>query len=472
MDNLRILSEVPLSVWSTREHATSLLLSPDKSSPNMPAWGRSTHRGSSLRAMGSAALVCLTPLFVAAWYISLTSFGGSLFAFLCAIRTDGFVPVFKEHYPHFTLQATLAYVCWLILQATLYLYLPGKTNTGQRTPAGHLLSYRTNGVAAWIVTRATYMSLCYLGILDPAFIPRNWGGLVAAMNLAGLFLAAFSNAKAHIMPSHPNDRKFSGSAFYDFYMGVELNPRIGRNFDFKLFVNGRPGIIAWTLIDVSNMAYQYQIYETVSPSIILVTTLHAIYVLDFFIHEAWYLRTIDIAHDHFGFYLAWGSLVWLPTMYTVQSQYLGLYPTAPSAIYLTACFAIGLGGYTLFRLANNQKGQVRRSKGHCLVWGKPAAYIKAPYWTTDGVKHESILVCSGWWGWSRHANYVGDLLLSTAMCALVGTSDIMVWFYAIFMLILLVHRCLRDEERCRMKYGRTWEEYCKRVPWRLVPGIW
>jgi len=28
------------------------------------------------------------------------------------------------------------------------------------------------------------------------------------------------------------------------YMGIELNPRFGEYFDFKLFTNGRPGIIA------------------------------------------------------------------------------------------------------------------------------------------------------------------------------------------------------------------------------------
>jgi 7-dehydrocholesterol reductase len=39
-----------------------------------------------------------------------------------------------------------------------------------------------------------------------------------------------------------------GSILYDLYMGVELNPRFGRYFDFKLFTNGRPGIIAWTLM--------------------------------------------------------------------------------------------------------------------------------------------------------------------------------------------------------------------------------
>lgn len=43
-----------------------------------------------------------------------------------------------------------------------------------------------------------------------------------------------------------------------------------------------------------------------------------IYVLDFFWNEAWYLKTIDICHDHFGWYLGWGDCVWLPYLYTLQ----------------------------------------------------------------------------------------------------------------------------------------------------------
>jgi hypothetical protein len=34
-------------------------------------------------------------------------------------------------------------------------------------------------------------------------------------------------------------------------MGIEFNPRFGKHWDFKLFHNGRPGIIAWTLMYVS-----------------------------------------------------------------------------------------------------------------------------------------------------------------------------------------------------------------------------
>lgn len=44
----------------------------------------------------------------------------------------------------------------------------------------------------------------------------------------------------------------------------------------------------------------------------------AIYVLDFFWNETWYLKTIDICHDHFGWYLGWGDCVWLPYLYTLQ----------------------------------------------------------------------------------------------------------------------------------------------------------
>lgn len=40
----------------------------------------------------------------------------------------------------------------------------------------------------------------------------------------------------------------SASWLYDFYMGIELNPRLGDNFDLKLFTNGRPGMIIWTLV--------------------------------------------------------------------------------------------------------------------------------------------------------------------------------------------------------------------------------
>lgn len=56
-------------------------------------------------------------------------------------------------------------------------------------------------------------------------------------------------------------------------MGIEFNPRIGKWFDFKLFFNGRPGIVAWTLINLSYMAKQQELYGHITNSMILVNVL-------------------------------------------------------------------------------------------------------------------------------------------------------------------------------------------------------
>ena len=45
------------------------------------------------------------------------------------------------------------------------------------------------------------------------------------------------------------------------------------------------------------------------------------------------------------------------------------------------------------------------------------------------------------------------------------------YFYAIYFLILLIHRAIRDDHFCREKYGHDWQEYKKKVPAVFVPGI-
>ncbi|KAF2090121.1 ERG4/ERG24 ergosterol biosynthesis protein [Saccharata proteae CBS 121410] len=404
-------------------------------------------------------------------WIALEYFGGSLFKTFNALESHGFSLFCERYAPRPNGRTTLFYVSWILFQAVLYTLLPGRS-TGQLTHGGNLLEYRTNGFRAWQLTIATFFIATVSGVIDPAAIARHWEGLVVAFNVYGYVLSAVAYLKAHYAPSYSEDRSFSGSALYDFLMGIEFNPRFGKDWDWKLFHNGRPGIIGWTLIDLSYTAWQYQMHGYVSNSIIVVDILHALYVVDFFINESWYLRTIDICHDHFGFYLAWGSAAWLPTMYTLQVQYLARNPVnlTPLAAILALC--MGVGGYTLFRSVNYQKDLVRRTKGDCAIWGKKARIMRCQFMTTDGRKHETLLLLSGWWGISRHCNYVGDLLLSYAMCSTCGLSNLLPWTYAIFMTIILVHRCFRDEQRCSAKYGDQWDQYCRLVRWRLVPGVW
>lgn len=52
-----------------------------------------------------------------------------------------------------------------------------------------------------------------------------------------------------------------------------------------------------------------------------------------------------------------------------------------------------------------------------------------------------------------------------------GFSNPFPFFYPVYLTILLVHREFRDEANSRRKYGASWDEYCRRVPYRILPKI-
>lgn len=80
----------------------------------------------------------------------------------------------------------------------------------------------------------------------------------------------------------------AGSWYYDYFVGIELNPRLGKNFDFKFWSISRPSMIAWTMVGWSCAAQQHKIHGYVSNSMILVNLFALIYCVDFFINEDWY----------------------------------------------------------------------------------------------------------------------------------------------------------------------------------------
>jgi len=206
---------------------------------------------------------------------------------------------------------------------------------------------------------------------------------------------------------------------------------------------------------------------------VLVNVLQAVYVLDLFWREDWYVRTIDIQHDRFGFYLAWGSVAWLPFMYTLPAAYLATHPVELSPVAVAAILALGLAGYTIFLSANRQRDRFRRAgtSGY-RIGGQDASFVPARYVSEDGRVHDTRLLTSGWWGVSRHPNYIGDVMMASAFSLPCGFAHVLPYFYALYLPALLVHRARRDEARCRAKYGSAWDAYRTAVPARIVPGVW
>lgn len=101
------------------------------------------------------------------------------------------------------------------------------------------------------------------------------------------------------------------------------------------------------------------------------------------------------------------------------------------------------------------------------ITSKCFVYIELKYLQT---KAGSKLITSGWWGASRHINYLGDWLMALSWCLPCGFATPIPYFYPIYFGFLLIHRERRDDHKCRMKYGEDWEKYCKIVKYRIIPG--
>lgn len=86
--------------------------------------------------------------------------------------------------------------------------------------------------------------------------------------------------------------------------------------------------------------------------------------------------------------------------------------------------------------------------------------------TTKGKK----LLCSGFWGIVRHPNYLGDILINISFIPFVLGVPPVLNQYAI--VLLLLHRSVRDHTRCKQKYGAAWERYCHKVKYVLVPKVY
>lgn len=396
----------------------------------------------------------LPPLTFYLW-ISVTDFRGALT--LPAFAHEWTALVARVPAP--TLTAIALYAGWFLLQALLQLYAPGKLREGLPLADGTRLRYKMNGWFSFWFTMIAALGVAAAGWFPSTILCDQFGPLLTTVNL---FAFAFSFLLYRIGKASRVPERTAGNRLYDFLIGTALNPRI-RSFDLKLFCESRPGLILWVLIDLSLAAKQYQLHGAVTTPMILVNAFQFLYVADYFFHEEAVLSTWDIRHENFGWMLAWGDLVWVPFTYTLQAYYLVDHTHELSVWAAIGIVALNLLGYWIFRSANIQKHRFR-SNPEKLVWRRKPEFIQ----TSRGTP----LLISGWWGISRHMNYFGDLMMALAWCLPAGFEHPLPYFYFVYFAILLIHRERRDHAMCMEKYGKDWMDYCARVRWRIVPGLY
>ncbi|MEY9706396.1 DUF1295 domain-containing protein [Bradyrhizobium diazoefficiens] len=364
-----------------------------------------------------------------------------------------------DRLPPPTWQAVLIIAGWLAFQGLLQLVAPGRQARGARLPDGTSLTYRLNAWSAWWITWAAVTVGIALGWFRSTDLADQFGALLTTANLFAFFisLALYFGRRAIAAPHESTE-----GGLRDFWFGVALNPRIG-TFDLKFFCEGRPGLFAWVLMDFSLAAKQYDLHGVLTQPMILVCAFQFWYVADYCFHEELILSTWDIRHEKFGWMLCWGDLVWVPFTYTVQAYYLVGHTHDLPWWGAAAIVLLNVVGYIVFRGANLQKHRFRDDSTQP-VWRRPADYIR----TTRG----SLLLASGWWGLARHINYFGDLLMGLAWCLPCLFGSPLPYSHLVFLTILLIQRERRDNARCADRYGEDWDSYCRKVPYRIVPGLY
>ena len=295
-----------------------------------------------------------------------------------------------------------------------------------------------------------------------------------------------------------------------FFNGKEFNPRwkisVGMGGDTKskfLDVKMLLYLIGAIVLELNILGavcyeqalrHQHGNSDSNSNAILLYAGLFTWFVLDYLWYEEVHLYTYDLFAEKVGFKLSWGCLCFYPFFYAI-----GVLPfvmmdssfyhnhnndnhdlSIPTMLFIGCIYILGS---TLTRGANMQKFQFRcqpRQSSLSLFGGMLV------------VQQESLpssngrLLCSGFWGLSRHVNYLGEILQAVALALPAwlylpmvdeGTTGQFVrwlpWLYPLYYVALFLPRQIDDEELMRQKYGDdVMNEYIQLVPYRMVPGLY
>jgi delta14-sterol reductase len=344
------------------------------------------------------------------------------------------------------------------LVLVLHLVTPARWVDGYvRDPvSGKPLRYRLNGLRVFFTVVALYVAACKLGWLPwDIFWTYRWP-ITAGAFFIGL---AFTFAIVLRAPRR-------GPFLADFYFGRSENPQWGNGrVDAKMFLY-LVGAIMLELNVLSFAAHHLLVHrDDPSPGVLLYSAMFSFFVAEYLNFEEVHLYTYDFFAERVGFKLGWGCLVFYPFFYCI-----GLWtvaerpnPHTPPAL-LIVYGLLFVSGWALSRGANLQKF-LFKTRPQAKLFG-----VFAPETVSADGKQ---LLCSGFWRLSRHINYLGEILMASGLALALGYPAVLgPWLYPLYYVALLVPRQHADDQRCAAKYGALWEQYCERVPYRIIPWLY
>lgn len=356
-----------------------------------------------------------------------------------------------------------------VFELALMRLVPGKEFRATVTPSGHVPVYKANGVQCYLITTAALTLGGIFKIIRPAVVYDMMGELLSAMNVFALVLVLILAFKGIYFPSTA-DSGSNKDIIVDYFWGTELYPRI-LGFDVKQFTNCRFGMMFWQVGIICYAFKQFEDRGYIASSLFASLCIQTVYVAKFFWWETGYFCTMDIQHDRAGYYLCWGCLNWVPSIYTFHTYWMVKHPVHLSVPVFAAIVIAGVFSIWVNYDCDRQRQEFRASNGKMKVWGHDPEYIVATYKTADGEERNSLLLTDGWWRLARHFHYIPELSASFFWCCPAMFTHVLPFFYFFYLSILLLDRAWRDDARCAEKYTRDWDRYCSIVQYKIIPGV-
>ncbi|XDV33320.1 hypothetical protein PO909_003758 [Leuciscus waleckii] len=349
-----------------------------------------------------------------------------------------------------------------VLQGALYHLPVGQVTEGKMGCNGKRLKYKLNGLYVFLLSAALLSALWFCGVLRAGALTDRIFSLVSAGMAVSLLLSLAlymrpisTHASAQVHYHNTAD------PLLRFILGQNMDPRLGI-IDVKHFLMVRIGFIGWAMMDLNYLLTAIEMKTSLSLSLLLVVVFHLIYILDFLIDEGSVLTTKEFTEEPIGFIMILGEFIWIPFFSSLPVYFLLQRPN--QIHFLSAvpiCLLFGVG-FLIYYLSNEQKDGFRRNPDDPAYAGLHT--IRSP----SGRR----LLVSGWFGWVRHPNYLGDIMMMFAWCLPCGFSSIVPYLPALQCFHLLRQRANEIEDSCLKKHGDAWREYCRRVPYKLVPYVY
>ncbi|KAI0774786.1 ERG4/ERG24 ergosterol biosynthesis protein [Trametes elegans] len=395
---------------------------------------------------------------------------------------ENIVPFLRELWGHiregasptwYTFKVFTIYVAY---QLFLGWVVPGIWQEGLPVPSlGYrTLMYKCNALGCIYITMATAAVLHLTNTWRLTELIDNYGHFMTVAMIFGwgvsLWIYVYTLAKG-------NQIRMSGNHIYDFFMGACLNPRLGP-VDLKMWLEVR---IPWAIVfytAVSGACKQYEQYGYVTPNMAMMCLATWLYLNACGKGEECIPQTWDMFHEKWGFLVIFWNFAGVPFSYAYSVVYMATHDpekyrfSTPTYI---ALYTTLLCAYYVFDTSMSQKSRFKMQMQGVMTYRK--AFPQLPWGTVKDPKyiqtaHGNRLLIDGWWAYSRKPNYVADWIMSVMWGASQGTCSIIPYFYCVFFITVLIHRCGRDFERCAKKYGKDWDRYCEIVRWKFIPGIY